>query len=1213
MAQQAQPPPASAPPANPISQGQQQQQQFQRLKVEDALSYLDQVKLQFGNQPQVYNDFLDIMKEFKSQSIDTPGVINRVSNLFRGHPDLIVGFNTFLPPGYKIEVQNNETISLIQPGQEVISLSTGAAPLKPTNTNTPSGPGAGTGGASGASGHHSYHQPSRPNLEALAGLQHQGQAQQAGQPVEFNHAINYVNKIKNRFQGQPDIYKSFLEILHTYQKEQRNIKEGMLSPSCKPLTETEVYSQVAKLFQNQEDLLSEFGQFLPDANGGLGLPLSSLTNADSALGGMRNDHSSTVKKPGFGAKGAATKSGQVRRPAGPSNAQPPSKKLKPSVLKDITLAEAGKYGSLNEYAYFDKVRKALRNENVYRNFLRCLVLFNQEVVSRSELIQLVNPFLGKHPELMKGLKDLLGHKESAITDSVPQSVGKERISGEFAMEIDYSSCRRYGASYRALPKTYPQPRCTGRSPLCKEVLNDTWVSFPSWSEESTGSSKKTQYEEHIYRCEDERFELDIVIEANASTIRILEAVQKKLNRMQAEDAAKFRLDNSLGGNSEVLHRKNISRIYGDKSQDIIDGLKKNPLVAVPLVLRRLKGKEDEWRDAQRSFNKVWREQNQKYYLKSLDHQGINFKQNDIKQIRSKALLNEIEAVFDERQEQASHHTDNSSQVETGPHLSYVYKDRSVIDDITSLVVHHLKRQSSIQKEDKHKMKVLMHHFLPMLFHLPPNELSDDEPQADDDSDLEEGTRIEAIKDDPDRSCTPVKKETEATETTTSPIKENEIKKEVDDLVNGASSDGESDQPGDRYHIIFVNNNWYIFLRLHNLLSERLSKIHRQAQIFAEEENLSKKERKESTAIALRLKTPSQVEPEEYYNFFLDKVKELLDGNIEPSSYEDTCREMFSIHAYIAFTLDKIVQNMVRQLQHLVADDICIQVKDLFEKEALNGATGGCVATAHRRQAKELAYQRKAEQIMSDENCFKISFNKDDCRLSFELLDTEGESPEEVNNTEQWASFVDQYIETENENQPASTCPAASASDLPTDEATGEPGEFKPVYLPRNVRIRKQVLSPDQRVLSESLLRLHENQNQNRQRPSDSDEEDDGVDILENTQCKFNVNSFRMVYVVNSESFLYKRNSLKAAKENHRKLSLVKHEKFARFCDQWAKRNVNHAQEDACDNWFMGNLDSLRPSNIYIKDFNDLSQPPYYPLKKYKEQVSKRPEAMDTSS
>lgn len=66
-------------------------------------------------------------------SIDTPGVITRVSNLFRGHPDLIVGFNTFLPPGYKIEVQANETISVHQPGQQAMSLTAfqGASALQP--------------------------------------------------------------------------------------------------------------------------------------------------------------------------------------------------------------------------------------------------------------------------------------------------------------------------------------------------------------------------------------------------------------------------------------------------------------------------------------------------------------------------------------------------------------------------------------------------------------------------------------------------------------------------------------------------------------------------------------------------------------------------------------------------------------------------------------------------------------------------------------------------------------------------------------------------------------------------------------------------------------------------------------------------------------------------------------------------------------------------
>lgn len=41
------------------------------------------------------------------RSIDTPGVIRRVSSLFQGNPNLIQGFNTFLPPGYRIECGTN--------------------------------------------------------------------------------------------------------------------------------------------------------------------------------------------------------------------------------------------------------------------------------------------------------------------------------------------------------------------------------------------------------------------------------------------------------------------------------------------------------------------------------------------------------------------------------------------------------------------------------------------------------------------------------------------------------------------------------------------------------------------------------------------------------------------------------------------------------------------------------------------------------------------------------------------------------------------------------------------------------------------------------------------------------------------------------------------------------------------------------------------------
>lgn len=38
------------------------------VEQQDALSYLDQVKVQFSEQPDVYNRFLDIMKDFKSQT-----------------------------------------------------------------------------------------------------------------------------------------------------------------------------------------------------------------------------------------------------------------------------------------------------------------------------------------------------------------------------------------------------------------------------------------------------------------------------------------------------------------------------------------------------------------------------------------------------------------------------------------------------------------------------------------------------------------------------------------------------------------------------------------------------------------------------------------------------------------------------------------------------------------------------------------------------------------------------------------------------------------------------------------------------------------------------------------------------------------------------------------------------------------------------------------
>jgi paired amphipathic helix protein Sin3a len=116
--------------------------QAQQPILNDALSYLDQVKVQFADHPDVYNRFLDIMKDFKSGAIDTPGVIERVSQLFAGNPGLIQGFNTFLPPGYKIECGTGDdpnAIRVTTPMGTTVSTMPAPRPLSPARGPAPNG------------------------------------------------------------------------------------------------------------------------------------------------------------------------------------------------------------------------------------------------------------------------------------------------------------------------------------------------------------------------------------------------------------------------------------------------------------------------------------------------------------------------------------------------------------------------------------------------------------------------------------------------------------------------------------------------------------------------------------------------------------------------------------------------------------------------------------------------------------------------------------------------------------------------------------------------------------------------------------------------------------------------------------------------------------------------------------------------------------------
>ncbi|XP_019427385.1 PREDICTED: paired amphipathic helix protein Sin3-like 1 isoform X2 [Lupinus angustifolius] len=158
---------------------------LQKQNTNDALSYLNEVKDTFQDQSEKYDMFLAVMKDHKAQRIDIAGVVARVKELFKGHNNLISGFNTFLPMEFEITPDEDD------------------APPKKSN--------------------------------------------------EFDSAMSFVNKIKQRLQNDEQAYKSFLKLLNKYRKGRMEMND--------------VYSEIAILFKDHGDLLDEFAGYIPNTFG----------------------------------------------------------------------------------------------------------------------------------------------------------------------------------------------------------------------------------------------------------------------------------------------------------------------------------------------------------------------------------------------------------------------------------------------------------------------------------------------------------------------------------------------------------------------------------------------------------------------------------------------------------------------------------------------------------------------------------------------------------------------------------------------------------------------------------------------------------------------------------------------------------------------------------------------------------------------------------
>ncbi|KAF9494802.1 hypothetical protein BDN71DRAFT_1507303 [Pleurotus eryngii] len=1186
------------------------------LNVSDALSYLDAVKVQFSHNPGVYNKFLDIMKEFKSMKIDTPGVIGRVTYLFDGHPSLIQGFNTFLPAGYRIEcTTDSQTDSSQLPVEGYASTVDGSGAGYLTVT-TPSGttrhrmgagvgmgdmpivdphgvdfggpPGPGTPGAGPASALLGFTASSTVHSGVLTpGVPGAGTLQSEA----IEPAVQYVQKIKQRCDAET--YKQFLDILGRY-----HAAPGVMD-------EREVSLQIAQLFKDAPDLRSDFRIFMPPKTqkflddeslwpGGIGgvggmeaaMRMNALGVSDSkgkrkptteAAAGSTSappkrkrrtsererEREQRDREPlqprergreGRETKDVITKTNSRGKHDYPGRRSPPPSGIpiagkrtphhiqstpshpyehlhgpqqwagrsahqpgiSPTGGVGIGVGAVGGGEGINigngDYSdFFDRVKRSLDSRETYNEFLKLINLYTQEYIDTRRLIKEARNYLGDSStegmmdgvmagcvggggELMRMLKAIVGWDEKKERETWMEEVsvnvvgvgmtggGKGCGSVEWARPVVVERERgtrgvtstereppndaergeaskpkekaipgrvdlsvRYG-SYRRLPAAEINTVCSGRDEMCRSVLNDEWVSHPTYaSEDSSPIFKKNVYEEALHRSEEERHEYDFHIDAISKMINLLEPINNKILSMQPEERGNFKLKPNLGGAAKSIHFRVVKKIYGrDVGLEVIQAMQDTPGQAIPIVFMRLKQKEEEWKRAQREWNKVWREVDARNYQKSLDYQSTNFKANDKKALTTKALVNQIEAAREEQMAKRASLIDPLfSRTRPRHQMEFVIGDMKVLQDALKLVFSFLDRtQGQINHTERRKVEAFLRSFVVLLFGLDPvafnagfvlggegasggsgagdgtSEVGDDAGSVDDvevASVTSGGSKGRGSKKGGsvgDLRKKLLKGEQAKRKTRGVQDKEGSHTPSVSRLASPAPADEKKSaadataRKAARKSIFFTNTTFYVLVRLLETLYSRLALFKEMAAKLAAEPSATRQPNTVAKDLGIDVYQPPLVgSVEHYYDVLLESCERLFDAELEQHFFEEQMRTMFGTKvAYKIFTVDKLIGAIIKQVQAVFTDP-CQELLDNLKRDR-------AIPTPATQDM--LNSRRNAERIVGpDENLFRIDWLPDCKTITVQLLGKDDSSFDDSEVlTGRWQAYLDSFVSSD---------------------------------------------------------------------------------------------------------------------------------------------------------------------------------------------------------
>jgi len=556
--------------------------------------------------------------------------------------------------------------------------------------------------------------------------------------------------------------------------------------------------------------------------------------------------------------------------------------------------------------------------------------------------------------------------------------------------------------------------CSCRDELCNAVLNDEWASHPTWASEDSGfvAHRKNQFEEGLHRIEEERHDYDHNIAIIERTIQILEPLAQQNRMMSPADRKSWTLPADMGGQSQSIYRKVIGKIYGrELGRKVMEHLFAEPGNVIPVLLIRCRVTAEGWKASQREWDKVWRDQTQRMFWKSLDHQGINAKQADKKQFQTKTLQNEIHVKYEEqkRQRLTAHNNVPKNQAD------YSFSDVEVLMDASHLILTYAEQTHST---DYPRLTGFIKEFVPTFFGLdhetfqqrirdifetsPSNEEDEDEAPAFGDiastrGRKTNGKKADLLRDVLEKGRKPNKNHKEDSvgsgSRASTPGGDSIADEEMSDTVEEAIEEGASTwfthpidnnvlrkrniKPNEPYKRqvfnLYANLPIYCFLRMFGILYDRLLNLKNNEREVHEIVHRAKAH-KAASELRMMDKRPDDYFSDtslhaNYYHQMLVMLQEQIKGEsgMDMNYIEEILRRYYLQNGWMLYSFDKMLGALVRFAIAVLSNetkDKSYEIVQLFLKDRRKEKT---------THQDELAYRRMVEKYVKDGDVYRIAY------------------------------------------------------------------------------------------------------------------------------------------------------------------------------------------------------------------------------------------------